>query len=298
MAGVSNEQPLDSSPIQCTWYPGIPNKARPPSPRHSPDPSVGFMPIGSKEGYKSNHPFFVDTLYVLPSGVEVTDDSVSSPIHSLVADQLKNCMLRTEVLGAMKATEAAYAMSLKWAKSARIAEEFEHEKSSLGEEMRMMRDERDSPLAEKDKLTQKYETLLRSQEELKSNHTATERNLTSELEVVKADSQKLASDLEESRDELARVQSHLDVCMVEKEDLHSRLAKAEDFATSANIYADFPGISSHFDKYVSNLGEDYVVELFNDFPDDDDEDMGADEDDEDEDSSDDARGGDGEDDVE
>ncbi|GAA0145014.1 hypothetical protein LIER_05309 [Lithospermum erythrorhizon] len=65
-----------------------------------------------------------------------------------------------------------------------------------------------------------------------------------------------------------------------------------------NVHADFPGISSHFDKYVSDLGEDYVVELFDDLPEDDDEDMGVDEDDEDEDSSDDARGGNGEDDVE
>ncbi|GAA0161662.1 hypothetical protein LIER_17923 [Lithospermum erythrorhizon] len=150
--------------------------------------------------------------------------------------------------------------------------------------MRRMREERDSALAKKDKLTQKYETLLYSQEELKSNHTTTERKLTLELEVVKADSQKLASDLEESRDELARVQSRLDVCMVEKEDLHSRLAKAEDSTTSAvedfkNVHADFPSISSHFDKYVSNLGEHYVVELFDDLRDDDDDDMGADEDD-------------------
>ncbi|GAA0142581.1 hypothetical protein LIER_03445 [Lithospermum erythrorhizon] len=190
-----------------------------------------------------------------------------------------------------QATEASYAISLQWAESARVAEEFE--------------------------------------QELKSNDIATERKLTLELEVVKDDSQKLASNLEESKDELARAQSRLDVCMVKKEDLHSCLTKAEDIATSAvedfklsqeylellkgntatlvrgfcqNVHVDFPGISSYFDKYVSDLGEDYVVELFDDLPDDDDEDMGVDEDDEnedeDEDSSDDARGGNGEDDVE
>ncbi|GAA0146722.1 hypothetical protein LIER_06609 [Lithospermum erythrorhizon] len=108
--------------------------------------------------------------------------------------------------------------------------------------------------------------------------------------------------------------------MVEKEDLHSRLAKAEDSATSVvedfkvsqeylellkgntatlvrgfcqNVHADFPGISSHFDKYVFDLGEYYVVELFDDLPDEDDEDMGANED-----GSDDARDDDGEDDAE
>ncbi|GAA0166636.1 hypothetical protein LIER_21748 [Lithospermum erythrorhizon] len=35
--------------------------------------------VGSEEGYKSNHPFFVDTPYRLPSGVEVTDNSISRP---------------------------------------------------------------------------------------------------------------------------------------------------------------------------------------------------------------------------
>ncbi|GAA0169577.1 hypothetical protein LIER_24028 [Lithospermum erythrorhizon] len=307
------EKPLDSgSPIQCTWYPGMPNKSKSRSPRHSLDPSVGFMTIGSEEGYKSSHPSFVDTPYVFPAGVEVTDDSISFPIHSLAADLLRNYMLRAE------ATEAAYAMSLQWAELARITGEFEHEKSSFGKEMRKVREERDSALAEKDRTARKYETLLRSQEELKSNHATTEQNLTSELEDIKADSQKRASDLEKSRDDLARVQSRLDGCMVEKEYLQSRLAKTEDSATSVvedfkaspeylellkrntatlvrgfcqSGHADFPGITSHFDKYVFGLGEDYMVDLFDNIPDDEDEDLGAEDDEDDE-------GCDGEDDAE
>ncbi|GAA0183508.1 hypothetical protein LIER_30905 [Lithospermum erythrorhizon] len=68
------EEPLVSSPVQCIWYPGKPNQGKPSYPRRSPDHSMGFMPIGSKEGYKSDHPYFVDTPYVLPSGVEVSTD--------------------------------------------------------------------------------------------------------------------------------------------------------------------------------------------------------------------------------
>ncbi|GAA0146723.1 hypothetical protein LIER_06610 [Lithospermum erythrorhizon] len=59
---------------------------------------------------------------------------------------------------AFQATEAAYTMALQWAESARVAEAFEREKSSLGEKMRRMREERNSALAEKDKLTQKYDS--------------------------------------------------------------------------------------------------------------------------------------------
>ncbi|GAA0145978.1 hypothetical protein LIER_06037 [Lithospermum erythrorhizon] len=242
----------------------MPNKSKPRSPRHSPEASVGFMPIGSEEGYKSDHPYFVDAPYILPSGVKVTDDSVSRPIHFLATDMLKNCMLRAEVLRAMKvqsptrlhkkfphyqlrATETAYAMSLQWAESERVAREFELVKSSVGEEMRKVREERDLALAEKDKITRKYETLLQSQEE---------------LEVVKADSQKMASDLEKSRDDMSRVQSHLD----------------------GSMRAD----------YFSDLGDDYVVYLFNNIPNDEDEDLGADDDEENEGDED----GDGEDDAE
>ncbi|GAA0156060.1 hypothetical protein LIER_38209 [Lithospermum erythrorhizon] len=66
---VSDTSPQYPSPIQGIWYPGLPSKsAVPRTSHHSPDPSVGFMPIGSEEGYKSGHPYFVDTPYVLPSG--------------------------------------------------------------------------------------------------------------------------------------------------------------------------------------------------------------------------------------
>ncbi|GAA0169450.1 hypothetical protein LIER_23937 [Lithospermum erythrorhizon] len=140
--GVFCEPPLDPSPVQGIWYAGRPTMSRVTrSALHSPNPSVGFMPIGSEEGYKSDHPYFMDTPYVLTSGVKVTGDSVSRPIHCLAADLLKNCMLRT------KAIEAPYAMSFQ------VTEELENEKSSFGESLRMIREERDSALAEKEKIT-------------------------------------------------------------------------------------------------------------------------------------------------
>ncbi|GAA0151848.1 hypothetical protein LIER_10476 [Lithospermum erythrorhizon] len=78
---VFNTSPQDPSPIQGIWYPCLPSKSGVPrTSHHSPDLSAGFMPIGSEEGYKSGHPYFVDTPYVLPSVVELSDDSVSRPI--------------------------------------------------------------------------------------------------------------------------------------------------------------------------------------------------------------------------
>ncbi|GAA0168034.1 hypothetical protein LIER_22846 [Lithospermum erythrorhizon] len=50
-----------------------------------------------------------------------------------------------------QATEAPYAMSLQWAESARVNEEFEREKSSIGESIRRIREEKDSALAGKEK---------------------------------------------------------------------------------------------------------------------------------------------------
>ncbi|GAA0140620.1 hypothetical protein LIER_01930 [Lithospermum erythrorhizon] len=191
-------------------------------------------------------------------------------------------MLRAEVLRAMKA------------ETSRVAEKFEHEKSSLGG------------------------VDLQPYYHRGEAHTTTEGKLAHELEITKANSQKTTSDPEKSKDDLARVQSRLEGCMVEKDDLYSRLSMAENSATTAvedfkvspeylkllkgntatllrgfcqTVSHDFPGISFDFKKYVTDLGEDYVVELFDDHPDDEDEDMGVeegeDEVDEDEDDEDD-----------
>ncbi|GAA0158976.1 hypothetical protein LIER_15868 [Lithospermum erythrorhizon] len=245
-------EPLDSSPVQRIWYPGKPNQDKPSSPRHSPDHSVGFMPIGSEEGYKSEHPYFVDTPYVLPSGVEVTDDSVSRHVNSLAADMLRNCMLR--------------------AKS-----------------MRKIREERDSALDEKEKAILRCNDLIRCQEKLIYDHAASEGRLTFEMEILKANSHRAALDFEKIKVELSETESRLEGCISEKEHLHSRLFLAENSATLAiedfkgsseyiellkgntatllrefyqKISTDFLDISSHFQEYVSSFMDKYVVELF------------------------------------
>ncbi|GAA0168732.1 hypothetical protein LIER_23384 [Lithospermum erythrorhizon] len=71
-----------------------------------------------------------------------------------------------------KATEAAFGMSLQWAEFVRITEEFEQEKSSIGEFMRRIREERESALAEKEKDILRCNDLIRRQEKLISDHTA------------------------------------------------------------------------------------------------------------------------------
>ncbi|GAA0183167.1 hypothetical protein LIER_30631 [Lithospermum erythrorhizon] len=189
-----------------------------------------------------------------------------------------------------------------WAKSARVIEEFEQEKSSMGESMRQIREERDSALPEKEKAILRCNDLLLRQEKLISDHAASEGRLTSEMEILKANSQRAALDFEKIKVELSETQSRLEDFIIEKEHLQSCLFLAENSATSAvedfkgsSVYVEllkgntatllqglyqkvstnFPGISYHFQEYVSSLGDDYVVQLFDDLPNDDDEDMGA-----------------------
>ncbi|GAA0148928.1 hypothetical protein LIER_08236 [Lithospermum erythrorhizon] len=111
-------------------------------------------------------------------------------------------------------------------------------------------------------------------------------------------------DFEKIKAELSEPRSQLDSCFIENESLNSLLFFAENSAASAvedfkgsseyvellkgntatllrdffqKVSSEFPGISSHFQKYVSRLGDKYVVDLFDDIPNDDDEDVGADE---------------------
>ncbi|GAA0140219.1 hypothetical protein LIER_01607 [Lithospermum erythrorhizon] len=165
MPEKSLEEPLDSSPIQCIWYPGKPNQGKPSYPHHLPDHFVGFMPIGSKEGYKNDHSYFVDTSYALPSGVEV-----------LI------------ILFLLSRNRSNLRDVHSWAESARVTEEFEQEKSSMGESMRKIREERDSAFAKKEKVILRCNDLLHRQEKLISDHPASERRLTSEMEILKSNS--------------------------------------------------------------------------------------------------------------
>ncbi|GAA0157913.1 hypothetical protein LIER_15070 [Lithospermum erythrorhizon] len=54
-----------------------------------------------ERGFKNDHPFFVDLPYTLPSRLQITLDTVSTPTASIAAKILKNCMLRPSVLGVL-----------------------------------------------------------------------------------------------------------------------------------------------------------------------------------------------------
>ncbi|GAA0159973.1 hypothetical protein LIER_16631 [Lithospermum erythrorhizon] len=106
-------------------------------------------------------------------------------------------------------------------------------------------------------------------EKLVSDHTISERKLKSEVDTLKECSQKATLDFEKTKVELSETRSLLEDCLAEKESMNSRLFLVENSVASA--VEDFKG--------SSELGDDYVVDLFDDIPDDDDEDVGADEED-------------------
>ncbi|GAA0161964.1 hypothetical protein LIER_18160 [Lithospermum erythrorhizon] len=71
----AREEPLDSSPVQCVWYPGHPHHERPPSPRRSPDAQMDFMPINPrKEGGGARSPegpiLYETSLTIRPLSIE------------------------------------------------------------------------------------------------------------------------------------------------------------------------------------------------------------------------------------
>ncbi|GAA0156536.1 hypothetical protein LIER_43365 [Lithospermum erythrorhizon] len=98
-------------------------------------------------------------------------------------------------------------MSLQWDESARINEEFEQEKSSIGESIRRIREGRDSALAEKEKAILKCDELLRRQKKLIFDHAASEEKLKSEIDILKDNSQRTALDFEKVKIELSEARS-------------------------------------------------------------------------------------------
>ncbi|GAA0165451.1 hypothetical protein LIER_20852 [Lithospermum erythrorhizon] len=167
----TRKEPLDSSPVQCIWFPGQPSQERPQSPRRSTDTSAGFMPIGSEQDTKEN---------------------------------------------------------------------------------------------------------------LVSDHAVSEWKLRSEVDTLKECSQKTSLDFEKTKAELLETRSLLEDCLAEMESMNALLSAENSAATAIEEFKGsslfrLPDISSHFHEYVSGLGKDYVVDLFEDIPDEDDEDMGAEE---------------------
>ncbi|GAA0138896.1 hypothetical protein LIER_00552 [Lithospermum erythrorhizon] len=103
-------------------------------------------------------------------------------------------------------------------------------------------------------------------EKLVSDNAASEGKLKFEVDILNENSHKATLDSEKIKVELSKTRSLLEDCLAEKESLNSRIFLAENSAASA--VEDFKG--------SSEVGGDYVVDLFDDIPNDDDEDVGAD----------------------
>ncbi|GAA0175722.1 hypothetical protein LIER_41964 [Lithospermum erythrorhizon] len=177
--------------------PGLPSMTPPVSVSEGSSRGLSSL-IDSEEGYKNDHPFFIDLPYTLPS---------STPYSTLAADMLKNCMLRQSLLGVpetqpsslhhrfahhqIKAAEATYALSFHFADSQNRDEGLTRIKDSYEEGLAFSRAERDEALSkihELDKLCQKqrskYETFLADAKEASKVYKA-------EVERLKAANWKL-----------------------------------------------------------------------------------------------------------
>ncbi|GAA0139916.1 hypothetical protein LIER_35154 [Lithospermum erythrorhizon] len=132
----------------------------------------------------------------------------------------------------------------------------------------MMREERDSAFAEKEKISQKYEGLHPSREELISSHAGSEGKLKSEFETFQADFQRVSSDLERHKDDLMSVQTQLEDCTIDGDNLSSHVDVAKN--STAVAVEEFKERCHYFEllKYVTDLGENFVTKLFHDLPDD------------------------------
>ncbi|GAA0148367.1 hypothetical protein LIER_07831 [Lithospermum erythrorhizon] len=142
-------------------------------------------------------------------------------------------------------------------------------------------------LAEKNRALGKYKELMTS-------HAASEGKLMAEVDI-------LSSSLESAKADLERVKTYLQESVLEKEALSVELSEAERSAFVVvetfkgsddyrellknntatlvrgfyqGVSSDFPGIAAHFKKYVTDLGDEYVTDLFEDLPDEDEEDEG------------------------
>ncbi|GAA0156737.1 hypothetical protein LIER_38334 [Lithospermum erythrorhizon] len=197
----TREESPDSSPVPCVWHHGMARQDRPSTPPRSPHQEQRSFPVGFEEGKKGDPSFFVDTPFKLPSRVEVTEDTTSQITHPLVEDLFKNCMLKAEVLGAMNVSSptslhhqyAHYQLreksELLREKSSflREKEEFEQAKASIGTSVRIIKEERDSALARKDKAEKRCEELLTQIEKFTYEHAAFEGKLKSKVEMSKTE---------------------------------------------------------------------------------------------------------------
>ncbi|GAA0143208.1 hypothetical protein LIER_03947 [Lithospermum erythrorhizon] len=157
-----------------------------------------------------------------------------------------------------------------------------------------MREDKDSTLIEKDKAVQKYQDLLRSPKELVSSHTAFERGRRLNWRVFTMIL--LASLLHWRPIKLTWGVLRFPWRNASLKETTWPHASPKLRSRLSSTSRTSKGIASHFKKYVTGLGEDFVIDLFDNLPDDEgdgeevegheDDDAGGDHSDEDDDRSD------------
>ncbi|GAA0155368.1 hypothetical protein LIER_13115 [Lithospermum erythrorhizon] len=269
----------------------------------SPENFAGWT--SRERGFENKHPFFVDLPYTLPSGLQITRDTVSTPTASLAAEMLKNCLPRPSVLGVLgtppsslfdrfsyhhiKTMEVAYALSLRLNASSEHDEEVALLKAALVS----VEKEMDEAISKRDELaalcSKQCEMLLtdareasevyRSEGERLKQHCQHIRELQSQVEDLNfnfSESQDMVRGFTnkcgDTEVQIADLQRALDDSIegFKRSEKYRTLLKG-DTATLLGSFCqrmakDYPGISSHFTNFVTCLGEGYVVSLFDELP--------------------------------
>ncbi|GAA0159942.1 hypothetical protein LIER_16611 [Lithospermum erythrorhizon] len=231
----------------------------------------GIASWASQErGFENNHPFFVDLPYTLPLGLQVTQDTVSKPTTS--------------------AAEVSYALSLRLSDSTQRGDEVTRLKTALVS----VEKEKDEALSKRDELVDLCQKQHSEHKGLLASAREASKIYKNEVERLKETNRKLQAVNEDYEIHITEAQKMLKsyydkVCGMEAqiEELHRALdTSVEKFKHSKDyrslltydiatllrnfchkVAADFPGILSHFTTFVTSLGEDYVVSLFDEVPD-------------------------------
>ncbi|GAA0139782.1 hypothetical protein LIER_01262 [Lithospermum erythrorhizon] len=232
----------------------------------------------------------VPTPYIFPSGITVTEETVSKVKSSTASLLMKNCMLRRDIEGIMTcafpeelhdtfefATECAYGLPLKWKEAKHYLAKFAEKNSSLEERL-------NEALARADDAENKYQDLLAVRDGLIKSKTdltdryeadmaALKRSLKESQQTphglrTQLDSSKLLlADTEKWLEELSlRPSPEVIVEAFKKIDTYRDLlidntvSIMKDF--NSEVYPEFLGTHSFCPEFVEKtFGKEYVVEL-------------------------------------
>ncbi|GAA0146546.1 hypothetical protein LIER_06473 [Lithospermum erythrorhizon] len=236
-----------------------------------------IFPLGPvKRGvFDNNNPYFIDLPYTLPSGVEITAETVSTLMSSAAVDILKNYLLRPLVLGVLgtppsslfdrfsyhylKTMAVAYTLSLCSNASSQHDEEVARLKATLAS----VEKERDDAYPR----GTSWLSYVRSRA-----RNAQVRELDFDLTKSHYDVREFTHKCGDMEIKIVDLQRALDNSIdrfKRSEEYHILLKGDTDTLLRSfgqKVARDFPGISSYFDSFVAALGEDYVVSRFDELP--------------------------------